>query len=380
MRIARWLFCGSATAVIAALAVEGCGSSSTYPDNVCGAPTPCNNPVGPTPAQVQQCTTQITDPTCGAAFQAMKDCVTYRATCTPSGSFDSKGTATACASEITAYGQCAKTLPDGGTDGCRRRTCSQASANCGQIDDGCGGKLTCGTCTNGQTCGGATPNRCSCVCDPTWCGTLSLCGTTLTCPKTCAAPQTCGGGGVANRCGCQPSGSTGVTYSTSVTTSAISVDGGSTASWSGANNARLSDTSYASATMVPNATSQYLVALSFGITLPPTATIDGIQVTVDRSATQGLATTDHAVYLVKNTQIQIAGDNKAAAGVLWPSAEASVSYGGSTDTWGNTWTPSEINAGFGVAFAARYTGQTGSEQARVDAISVTIHYSGVVCQ
>ena len=165
-----------------------------------------------------------------------------------------------------------------------------------------------------------------------------------------------------------------------MTTTAFAVDGGTQTAWSSATSARLSDNVYASATMVPNATTQYLVALTYGITLPPDATIDGIVVTVERFATQGLATADHALYLVKNTQIQTAGDNKAAVGILWPSADATVSYGGPADTWGNTWTAADINAGFGVAFAARYTGQTGTEQARVDAIGVTIHYSGVVCQ
>jgi hypothetical protein len=380
MGIARWLFCGGAASVLAALAVEGCSSSSTYPDNVCGAPTPCNNSVGPTQSQLQQCTTQLTDPTCGSAYQAMKECQTYRAKCTTSGSFDSSATTKECAPEIAAHAQCTSTLPsDGGPDGCRRRTCAQASANCGQVSDGCGGMLTCGTCTNGQTCGGTTPNRCGCSCDPTWCGTLTACGTTQTCPTQCTAPQTCGGGGVANRCGCSPSGTTIASYATSVTTSGFVVDGGTQTAWSSASNARLDDNSYSSVTMLPSSTSQYLVALSFGITLPASATINGIQVEVSRSATVGLATTDYAVHLVKNTQIQSAADNKALA-TVWSSTETVATYGGPTDTWGNTWTGADINAGFGVAFAARYTGQTGSEQARVDAIAVKISYSGVICQ
>src|SRR5438552_160947 len=33
-------------------------------------------------------------------------------------------------------------------------TCAQAHANCGQIGDGCGNVLQCGTCGTGQTCGG----------------------------------------------------------------------------------------------------------------------------------------------------------------------------------------------------------------------------------
>jgi hypothetical protein len=212
------------------------------------------------------------------------------------------------------------------------------------------------------------------------CGTLVACGTTITCPVTCTAPQWCGGGGVANRCGCAPSGSVGPLSPTSVTTSAIPLDGGAQTSWISAPNARASDNTYATASMAPNQTTQYLVALSFNLGLPPNAVIEGIVVQVERSSSAGLATADAAVYLVKNTQIQTAGENKAQTGVVWPVTEATVSYGGPTDKWGNTWTAADINAGgFGVAFAATYTGQTGSEQARVDSIRVVVHYSGVTC-
>jgi hypothetical protein len=73
--------------------------------------------------------------------------------------------------------------------------------------------------------------------------------------------------------------------------------------------------------------------------------------------------------------------NRAAVGIIWPTTLETVTYGGPTDKWGGEWTPADINAGgFGVALAATYTGQTGSEQARVNSILVTVHYSGVVCQ
>jgi len=173
----------------------------------------------------------------------------------------------------------------------------------------------------------------------------------------------------------------GPQFSASVTTAAISLDGGTQTTWSNATGARLTDTAYASASMLAGATTQYLVALSFGTALPAGATVDGITVDVDRYSSAGLATADYAVRLVKGTQIQTAGDNKAVTALNWPAAKATATYGGPTDKWGSTWTAADINAGgFGVAFAAAYTGQTGSEQARVDSIRVTVHYSGVPCQ
>jgi hypothetical protein len=45
-------------------------------------------------------------------------------------------------------------------------TCAAQNKNCGTISDGCGGTLTCGTCTSPQTCGGG--------------GTANVCGTSPT--------------------------------------------------------------------------------------------------------------------------------------------------------------------------------------------------------
>jgi hypothetical protein len=41
-----------------------------------------------------------------------------------------------------------------GTNTCTPTTCAAQKATCGSISDGCGGTLTCGSCTSPQTCGG----------------------------------------------------------------------------------------------------------------------------------------------------------------------------------------------------------------------------------
>ncbi|MBI2391995.1 MAG: hypothetical protein HYV09_20555, partial [Deltaproteobacteria bacterium] len=99
---------------------------------------------------------------------------------------------------------------DGNCAVCTPTTCSAAGKNCGTISNGCGGTLSCGTCTSPQTCGGGgTANVCGCT--PTTCsaagkncGTIpNGCGGSLSC-GTCTSPQTCGGSGTANVCGCTP--------------------------------------------------------------------------------------------------------------------------------------------------------------------------------
>jgi Pro-kumamolisin, activation domain len=92
----------------------------------------------------------------------------------------------------------------GNVCGCTPITSCPAGDNCGTVSNGCGGTINCGTCTAPQTC---TGNVCGCTPITTCpagdnCGTApNGCGGTLNC-GTCAAPQTCGGGGKANECGC----------------------------------------------------------------------------------------------------------------------------------------------------------------------------------
>ncbi|HEY0838981.1 MAG TPA: hypothetical protein VGD74_02225 [Vulgatibacter sp.] len=97
---------------------------------------------------------------------------------------------------------------EGGTGGaCVPVTCEDQGKNCGAIDDGCGNRLDCGTCTGSNTCGASGVNN-ACACVPLTCASLGLtcgaiddgCGNPLQC-GTCAGGLTCGGGGEPNVCG-----------------------------------------------------------------------------------------------------------------------------------------------------------------------------------
>jgi hypothetical protein len=101
---------------------------------------------------------------------------------------------------------------------CVPLTCTQQSLNCGLAGDGCGNLLDCGTCPNGQVCGGGgvagqcgAPDGGSCV--PTTCAAQNIacgptgdgCGNLIQCGD-CPSGQTCGGAGVAGQCGAQGGG------------------------------------------------------------------------------------------------------------------------------------------------------------------------------
>ena len=113
----------------------------------------------------------------------------------------------------------------GGPTPCVPKTCPQLGYTCGMNGDGCGGTLDCGACPTGQTCGaggyslcgsggGPTPDGGSGDdggqtnnCTPETCQSLNIncgyagdgCGGVLTC-GSCTNPQFCGGGGY-NKCG-----------------------------------------------------------------------------------------------------------------------------------------------------------------------------------
>jgi GH18 family chitinase len=89
---------------------------------------------------------------------------------------------------------------------CTPTTCAAQGKDCGSISDGCGGTLSCGSCSSPETCGGGSvANVCGCTptatCGGMNCGSIpDGCGGSISC-GTCTSPATCGGSGTANVCG-----------------------------------------------------------------------------------------------------------------------------------------------------------------------------------
>jgi cysteine-rich repeat protein len=138
------------------------------------------------------------------------------------------------------------------------------------------------------------------------------------------------------------------------------------AAWSFTDQVAASDDSNAIAS-VP---SQYLKATDFGFSLPPTAAVEGITVTVEKSSAAGTVF-DASVRIVKGGTVT-GTDHKEPPANVWPTTDVVVSYGGSSDLWGETWTAADVNAaGFGVAVAAGDSFDT----AAIDHITITLTYS-----
>lgn len=123
-----------------------------------------------------------------------------------------------------------------------------------------------------------------------------------------------------------------------------------------------------------------LRATNFGFAIPAGATINGILVSVGRCDSSGNeAMFDKTVRL--RTASGAVGDDKADLVTFWHTCETAgfveKTYGGSSDTWGRTWTAEEVNGtDFGVSLVC--TGES-SFNPRIDWVRVTVHYTAAAC-
>jgi hypothetical protein len=143
-----------------------------------------------------------------------------------------------------------------------------------------------------------------------------------------------------------------------------------TKTWTNPNNAKINDGVRTSVSLgAVGATSDYLKATNFGFSIPDGATIDGILVEIeDRTTSAGL---ENEIKIVK-ADGSIGAINKSTGVLLPTGTEAYVSYGSSSDLWGETWTPADINdADFGAVFSF-----IGIGTIYVDHIRITVYYTG----
>lgn len=144
-------------------------------------------------------------------------------------------------------------------------------------------------------------------------------------------------------------------------------------SWSNPGNVTADDASYATATLATgaNQTSHYLFFTGFGFSVPAGATIDGVVVDIKRKVSAGTTYKDNSVKLVKAGAVT--GSDKSAA-ATWPTTEATATFGSSSDLWGATLGPSDVNASnFGFALSA--TNPSLSRIGSVNAGWVTVYYT-----
>lgn len=148
-------------------------------------------------------------------------------------------------------------------------------------------------------------------------------------------------------------------------------------------NAVSSNNSYATAAATASlfaANTNYLKVTGFSMGIPVNASICGIEVEVERSATNvGLFTSvqDNSVRLVKNNVIS---GNNNRQNSDWNTSDEIITYGSSGDLWNESWTAADINsANFGVVFSATINGLLSLlPTVRVDRVRIRVHYQIIV--
>lgn len=131
-----------------------------------------------------------------------------------------------------------------------------------------------------------------------------------------------------------------------------------TVAWTNPNNAMASDNVYATCAL--NGTtgvSHYLKATNFGFAIPAGATINGILAEFEKKKSGANANGYDVTVKIVKADGTFGTTNKADTVTAWSSTDTYVSVpvsGASTDLWGETWTPADINdVDFGVALSGK---------------------------
>ncbi|MCX6292496.1 MAG: T9SS type A sorting domain-containing protein [Bacteroidetes bacterium] len=119
--------------------------------------------------------------------------------------------------------------------------------------------------------------------------------------------------------------------------------------------------------------SRGLKASDFAFAIPSTATITGIKAEVLRKASNATSIRDTVVQLMSN--LSAAGSNKASS-TFWQINSAYESYGDSSDLWGVSWAPGDVNStGFGFFYKPKNVNSGISNvTAYVDHVRLTVYY------
>jgi len=167
--------------------------------------------------------------------------------------------------------------------------------------------------------------------------------------------------------------SSGPLFPSAATGSTNTIGGGTSAAWSNPNNIFANDGNYT--TVLPGtAVTQDLRGGSFGFSIPATAIIDGILLEVN--ALTPATTNVEGFNFVALEGGGGASANRASGATLTPSA-TTFSFGGSSDKWGTTWTPAQINSGGFVANVSFQSTGGGPGTIEVDFFRVTVFYHNV---
>ncbi len=141
--------------------------------------------------------------------------------------------------------------------------------------------------------------------------------------------------------------------------------------WSNPGNAEITDGVYATVAGSGSVQSETLELSSAPFSIPSAAQITGIKAIVTRHYSGAETSISGTITLVQ------AGGALSSAktdSVAWLTTDDSINSGSSTDLWGVSWVPGNVDgSGFGVDYQVTGTGWS-STTAYIDSIIVTVYY------
>jgi hypothetical protein len=148
--------------------------------------------------------------------------------------------------------------------------------------------------------------------------------------------------------------------------------------WSSTDAIKTSDSSYSTVVIdAANWASHLVGANDFGFAIPLTANILGIEVQVQQKRTAAFNDTINNrciddIIVLRHPSAGTSLDLSTGA-IMFTDPESTRTIGGSTELWGKTWTPADINnTAFAVHIAA--TRSKGTSTAAINHVTVTVYY------
>lgn len=148
-----------------------------------------------------------------------------------------------------------------------------------------------------------------------------------------------------------------------------------TLAWTNPGNITAADDTWAIVSIAAGQTTHYLKGLmSTPFSVPGGATITGIEVLISKNRQAALGSVvDSVVSLV--VAGSVTGDNKASGSIWNGVTDTTITYGSSSDLWGLSLSPSDVNAtDFGAVIAATIAFAAG-DVARVDDMTIKVYYT-----
>lgn len=139
---------------------------------------------------------------------------------------------------------------------------------------------------------------------------------------------------------------------------------------------QVSDNSYYRAIYTGAGTNSFSFrANTFNFTIPGTATINGFELLIERKrGNTGTGSCVDNTIQICNISTPV-GTNKST-GTAFPTTDTNITYGGPTDMWGLSYTPSDVNsANFQVQIKVDTSVTSGTVEAQFDLVQMTVYYT-----